>query len=94
LHRCERPPRRRPGSIGDRDDSARRCDYSPAFPSISTRTTWRCPAGFDVHPIAAASGLDVEDDGRIAEPLLDGDPMLGPVDTVEQRESVTLAVLC
>ena len=27
------------------------------------------------------------------EPLLDGDPMLGPADTVEQRESVTLAVL-
>ncbi|MGH3584503.1 MAG: sigma factor, partial [Mycobacterium sp.] len=25
------------------------------------------------------------------EPLLDGDPMLGPADTVEQRESVTLA---
>jgi RNA polymerase sigma-70 factor (ECF subfamily) len=27
------------------------------------------------------------------EPLLDGDPMLGPADSVEQRESVTLAVL-
>lgn len=27
------------------------------------------------------------------EPLLDGDPMLGPADTVGQRESVTLAVL-
>ena len=27
------------------------------------------------------------------EPLLDGDPMLGPADTFEQRESVTLAVL-
>jgi RNA polymerase sigma-70 factor (ECF subfamily) len=27
------------------------------------------------------------------EPLLGGDPMLGPADTVEQRESVTLAVL-
>ncbi|WP_194819980.1 sigma-70 family RNA polymerase sigma factor [Nocardia sp. XZ_19_385] len=27
------------------------------------------------------------------EPLLDSDPMLGPADTVEQRESVTLAVL-
>lgn len=27
------------------------------------------------------------------EPLLDGDPMLGPADTVEQRESVTVAVL-
>jgi RNA polymerase sigma-70 factor (ECF subfamily) len=27
------------------------------------------------------------------EPLLDGDPMLGPADTAEQRESVTLAVL-
>ncbi|MEV0338256.1 sigma-70 family RNA polymerase sigma factor [Nocardia sp. NPDC050713] len=27
------------------------------------------------------------------EPLLDRDPMLGPADTVEQRESVTLAVL-
>lgn len=27
------------------------------------------------------------------EPLLDGDPMLGPSDTVEQRESVTLAML-
>ncbi|MGN2639214.1 sigma-70 family RNA polymerase sigma factor [Nocardia takedensis] len=27
------------------------------------------------------------------EPLLDGDPMLGPADTVEQRESVTMAVL-
>jgi RNA polymerase sigma factor (sigma-70 family) len=30
---------------------------------------------------------------RLPEPLLDGDPMLGPADTVEQRESVTLAVL-
>ncbi|MQM25042.1 sigma-70 family RNA polymerase sigma factor [Glycomyces albidus] len=29
----------------------------------------------------------------LPEPLLDGDPMLGPLDTVEQRESVTLAVL-
>jgi RNA polymerase sigma-70 factor (ECF subfamily) len=29
----------------------------------------------------------------LPEPLLDGDPMLGPTDTVEQRESVTLAVL-
>jgi RNA polymerase sigma-70 factor (ECF subfamily) len=29
----------------------------------------------------------------LPEPLLDGDPMLGPADTVEQRESVTLAVL-
>ncbi|WP_330182916.1 sigma-70 family RNA polymerase sigma factor [Nocardia sp. NBC_01503] len=27
------------------------------------------------------------------EPLLRGDPMLGPADTVEQRESVTMAVL-
>ncbi|MFF0612502.1 sigma-70 family RNA polymerase sigma factor [Nocardia tengchongensis] len=27
------------------------------------------------------------------EPLLDGDPMLGPAETVEQRESVTVAVL-
>ncbi|NKY25147.1 sigma-70 family RNA polymerase sigma factor [Nocardia gamkensis] len=27
------------------------------------------------------------------EPLLDGDPMLGPAETAEQRESVTLAVL-
>ncbi|ASR38974.1 RNA polymerase subunit sigma-70 [Prauserella marina] len=27
------------------------------------------------------------------EPLLEGDPMLGPADTVEQRESVTMAVL-
>lgn len=27
------------------------------------------------------------------EPLLDGDPMLGPADTFEQRESVSLAVL-
>ena len=27
------------------------------------------------------------------EPLLDGDPMLGPADTVEQRESVSMAVL-
>jgi RNA polymerase sigma-70 factor (ECF subfamily) len=27
------------------------------------------------------------------EPLLDGDPMLGPADTAEQRESVSLAVL-
>ncbi|MEV0334304.1 sigma-70 family RNA polymerase sigma factor [Nocardia sp. NPDC050717] len=27
------------------------------------------------------------------EPLLDGDPLLGPADTAEQRESVTLAVL-
>lgn len=29
----------------------------------------------------------------LPEPLLHGDPMLGPADTVEQRESVTLAVL-
>ncbi|WP_298328178.1 sigma-70 family RNA polymerase sigma factor [Haloactinopolyspora sp.] len=29
----------------------------------------------------------------LPDPLLDGDPMLGPADTVEQRESVTLAVL-
>ncbi|MDT0330615.1 RNA polymerase sigma factor SigJ [Nocardiopsis lambiniae] len=29
----------------------------------------------------------------LPEPLLDGDPMLGPADTVEQRESVTLAML-
>ncbi|HEX2132996.1 MAG TPA: sigma-70 family RNA polymerase sigma factor [Actinophytocola sp.] len=29
----------------------------------------------------------------LPEPLLDGDPMLGPADTVEQRESVTVAVL-
>jgi RNA polymerase sigma-70 factor (ECF subfamily) len=29
----------------------------------------------------------------LPEPLLAGDPMLGPADTVEQRESVTLAVL-
>ena len=29
----------------------------------------------------------------LPEPLLDGDPMLGPADTLEQRESVTLAVL-
>ncbi|MEU3306550.1 sigma-70 family RNA polymerase sigma factor [Nocardiopsis sp. NPDC055551] len=29
----------------------------------------------------------------LPEPLLDGDPMLGPAQTVEQRESVTLAVL-
>ncbi|MFI7492783.1 sigma-70 family RNA polymerase sigma factor [Micromonospora echinaurantiaca] len=29
----------------------------------------------------------------LPEPLLDGDPMLGPADTVEQRESVSLAVL-
>lgn len=29
----------------------------------------------------------------LPEPLLDGDPMLGPADTVEQRQSVTLAVL-
>lgn len=29
----------------------------------------------------------------LPEPLLDGDPMLGPAETVEQRESVTLAVL-
>ncbi|MEV8443432.1 RNA polymerase sigma factor SigJ [Actinosynnema sp. NPDC051121] len=29
----------------------------------------------------------------LPEPLLDGDPMLDPADTVEQRESVTLAVL-
>ncbi|WP_280481801.1 RNA polymerase sigma factor SigJ [Nocardia cyriacigeorgica] len=27
------------------------------------------------------------------EPLLDGDPMLGPADAVEQRESVTLAMM-
>ncbi|MFI8420869.1 sigma-70 family RNA polymerase sigma factor [Streptomyces sp. NPDC085479] len=31
--------------------------------------------------------------GWVPEPLLDGDPMLGPADTVEQRESVSLAVL-
>ncbi|MFC7901060.1 sigma-70 family RNA polymerase sigma factor [Streptomyces griseoincarnatus] len=29
----------------------------------------------------------------LPEPLLEGDPMLGPADTVEQRESVSLAVL-
>ncbi|MEU5873859.1 sigma-70 family RNA polymerase sigma factor [Glycomyces sp. NPDC047369] len=29
----------------------------------------------------------------LPEPLLEGDPMLGPLDTVEQRESVTIAVL-
>ncbi|GEL98732.1 RNA polymerase sigma factor SigJ [Cellulomonas terrae] len=29
----------------------------------------------------------------LPEPLLDGDPMLGPVETVEQRESVSTAVL-
>lgn len=29
----------------------------------------------------------------LPEPLLDGDPMLGPADTAEQRESVRLAVL-
>ena len=29
----------------------------------------------------------------LPEPLLDGDPMLGPADTLEQRESVSLAVL-
>lgn len=29
----------------------------------------------------------------LPEPLLDGDPMLDPAETVEQRESVTLAVL-
>ncbi|TCB98312.1 RNA polymerase sigma-70 factor [Micromonospora zingiberis] len=29
----------------------------------------------------------------LPEPLLAGDPMLGPVDTVEQRESVSMAVL-
>ena len=29
----------------------------------------------------------------LPEPLLDGDPMLGPAETVEQRESVTLAML-
>ncbi|GAA2302901.1 sigma-70 family RNA polymerase sigma factor [Glycomyces scopariae] len=29
----------------------------------------------------------------LPEPLLEGDPMLGPLDTVEQRESVTVAVL-
>ncbi|SCG39836.1 sigma-70 family RNA polymerase sigma factor [Micromonospora coxensis] len=29
----------------------------------------------------------------LPDPLLDGDPMLGPADTVEQRESVSLAVL-
>jgi RNA polymerase sigma-70 factor (ECF subfamily) len=29
----------------------------------------------------------------LPEPLLAGDPMLGPADTVEQRESVTMAVL-
>ena len=29
----------------------------------------------------------------VPEPLLEGDPMLGPADTAEQRESVTLAVL-
>ncbi|MEU7089614.1 sigma-70 family RNA polymerase sigma factor [Streptomyces achromogenes] len=30
---------------------------------------------------------------RLPEPLLEGDPMLGPADTFEQRESVSLAVL-
>ncbi|MET8864966.1 sigma-70 family RNA polymerase sigma factor [Nonomuraea sp. NPDC004580] len=29
----------------------------------------------------------------LPEPLLEGDPMLGPADTVEQRESVSLAML-
>lgn len=29
----------------------------------------------------------------LPEPLLEGDPMLGPADTIEQRESVSLAVL-
>jgi RNA polymerase sigma-70 factor (ECF subfamily) len=29
----------------------------------------------------------------LPEPLLDGDPLLGPADTFEQRESVCLAVL-
>jgi RNA polymerase sigma factor (sigma-70 family) len=29
----------------------------------------------------------------LPEPLLDGDPMLGPAETVEQRDSVSLAVL-
>ena len=29
----------------------------------------------------------------LPEPLLDGDPMLGPAETAEQRESVTLAML-
>ncbi len=29
----------------------------------------------------------------LPEPLLDGDPMLGPAETFEQRESVSLAVL-
>ncbi|WP_243712735.1 RNA polymerase sigma factor SigJ [Actinomadura sp. 6K520] len=29
----------------------------------------------------------------LPEPLLEGDPMLGPADTVEQREAVSLAVL-
>ncbi|WP_026923770.1 RNA polymerase sigma-70 factor [Glycomyces arizonensis] len=29
----------------------------------------------------------------LPEPVLDGDPMLGPADTAEQRESVSLAVL-
>lgn len=29
----------------------------------------------------------------LPEPILEGDPMLGPAETVEQRESVTLAVL-
>src|SRR5919108_3433884 len=29
----------------------------------------------------------------LPEPLLDGDPMLGPADSFEQRESVSLAVL-
>lgn len=29
----------------------------------------------------------------LPEPLLEGDPMLGPADTVEQRESVSVAVL-
>ncbi|MFG1604818.1 RNA polymerase sigma factor SigJ [Actinoplanes sp. NPDC049265] len=29
----------------------------------------------------------------LPEPLLDGDPMLGPADTAEQREAVTMAVL-
>ncbi|MEU8257594.1 sigma-70 family RNA polymerase sigma factor [Micromonospora inaquosa] len=29
----------------------------------------------------------------LPDPLLDGDPMLGPADTVQQRESVSLAVL-
>jgi RNA polymerase sigma-70 factor (ECF subfamily) len=43
--------------------------------------------------VADESGHERAVGAWLPEPLLDGDPMLGPAETAEQRESVTLAVL-